>query len=163
MSQLPDYFALLRTLTGVGGVPTSAAAPLPPLLFDPAEIERKISELNTVKLWLDAQSTTITMTVQALELQRDAMTAIQSATPDAAIDRLKTELGDAAAMFDPAKWMAAVMPSSTMTAPTTATTATNATTSANTAPASDMRKPRANRAVKISTKTANAKPRKHKS
>jgi hypothetical protein len=53
-----------------------AAYPLQPLMFpvsDPAELEKKINELRTVKTWLEASVITIDLSIQAFEYQKSLL------------------------------------------------------------------------------------------
>ena len=101
-SAMPDYFELIRQMTGTGG----HAMPASNLLFDPAEIEKKIRELQTVHMWLEAQANAVAISIKALEYQRDALAAMQSTSPKS--DRTDQSAA-ASALFDPAAWMAQAM------------------------------------------------------
>jgi hypothetical protein len=46
--------------------------------MDPAEIEKRISELKTVQFWLEQNSRMITGTIQALEVQRMTLSTLKS-------------------------------------------------------------------------------------
>jgi hypothetical protein len=107
MTNPPDYFALLRQMIGAGTVANASASAQAATLFDPAEIDKKISELNTVKLWLDTQSGAITLSIQALEMQRDALRSMQSSSDVASAHAAAApvDFSAAATLFDPANWM----------------------------------------------------------
>ena len=104
------------------------APPLPPGLpsmlmptFDPQELEKRINDLKTVEHWLDMNRALLHSTIQTLEMQRNAIVALQSmarpapgaASPGAAdparsaTSSSPQSRGDAAAPpipFDPAPW-----------------------------------------------------------
>jgi hypothetical protein len=74
-----------------GAVPAGASesvfgrAPLPPGLpsmlmptFDPQELEKRINDLKTVEHWLDMNRALLHSTIQTLEMQRNAIVALQS-------------------------------------------------------------------------------------
>jgi hypothetical protein len=60
-------------------------SPLPPGLpsmlmptFDPKELEKRINDLKTVEHWLDMNRALLHSTIQTLEMQRNAIVALQS-------------------------------------------------------------------------------------
>ncbi len=64
-----------------------AAYPLQPLMFpvaDPAELEKKINELRTVKIWLEASVMTIDLSIQALEYQKSLLAPLTTSAPNQA-------------------------------------------------------------------------------
>ncbi len=105
---LPDYFELLRQMTGMSGLGQGASAP-PMGVMDPAEIEKRIRELQTVSSWLQMQVNALTLSIKALEYQRDTLNLM---------GQQKNEFGNVtaddmarfAAAFDPTQWMKNVMP-----------------------------------------------------
>jgi len=107
---LPDYFELLRQMTG--GQAASAAMPSAATLFDPIEIDKKIGELNIVHLWLSAQTNAVALSIKALEYQRDTIGAMQAAAAagaNASTNSGVIDLAQAAKLFDPALWMQQAM------------------------------------------------------
>jgi hypothetical protein len=92
---LPDYFELLRQMTG-GGASANAG-----IVFDPAEIDKKIRELEVVHMWLTAQTNAVALSIKALEFQRDTLATMQSNAGQGGNADL-TKLNQ---LFDPAAWM----------------------------------------------------------
>jgi hypothetical protein len=86
MSQTPafDFSKLVPGfdfLQKFSGTPTSGAAPsvsswVTPTL-DPKELERRIQDLKTVQFWLEQNTQGVAATIQALEVQRMTLTALQ--------------------------------------------------------------------------------------
>ena len=61
--------------------PSAAAAPFPGFAFptmNPAEIEKRISELRSVETWLALNLEMLRATIQTLEAQKTTLTAFQS-------------------------------------------------------------------------------------
>ncbi|MFN7220009.1 MAG: PhaM family polyhydroxyalkanoate granule multifunctional regulatory protein [Burkholderiales bacterium] len=81
MSKLPDYFEMLRalgTMGTMGSVAEKLAQGVPNpfshlMATDPAELDKKIQELQVVLLWLNAQVTAVELSVKTLEMQRDTL------------------------------------------------------------------------------------------
>ena len=70
-------FDFLKNL-GSGGA--AAASPTPGWVaptLDPAELDRRIQELKTVHFWLDQNTKAVSATIQALEVQRMTLSALQ--------------------------------------------------------------------------------------
>ena len=76
-TQFVPGFDFLKKL-GSGGTAASAATPawVAPTL-DPAELDRRIQELKTVHFWLDQNTKAVSATIQALEVQRMTLSALQ--------------------------------------------------------------------------------------
>ena len=76
-TQFVPGFDFLKKLGGAGAT-TSAATPgwVAPTL-DPAELDRRIQELKTVHFWLDQNTKAVSATIQALEVQRMTLNALQ--------------------------------------------------------------------------------------
>ena len=76
-TQFVPGFDFLKKL-GSGGTTASAATPgwVAPTL-DPAELDRRIQELKTVHFWLDQNTKAVSATIQALEVQRMTLSALQ--------------------------------------------------------------------------------------
>jgi hypothetical protein len=73
---LPDYFALMRGMLGQGN-PLAGY-----LTTDPAELERRVQELEVVVTWLKAQTSAVEVSIQALRVQREGLKHWQkAATP----------------------------------------------------------------------------------
>src|ERR1700756_4666570 len=65
----------------VFGRASSIPAGLPSMLmptFDPQELEKRINDLKTVEHWLDMNRALLHSTIQTLEMQRNAIVAMQS-------------------------------------------------------------------------------------
>ncbi len=106
---LPDYFELLRQMTGMGGGAAMPQGATAGTAFDPAEIDKKIRELQTVLGWLQVQANAVELSVKALEYQRDTLAAMREQNQE--FGKLTgDDLARFAAAFDPAQWMKAVMP-----------------------------------------------------
>ncbi len=105
---LPDYFELLRQMTGMSGLAGGSGEPHIGAI-DPVEIEKKIRELQTVSGWLQMQVNALTLSIKTLEYQRDTLNLME---------QKKNEFGNVtaddmarfAAAFDPAQWMKNMMP-----------------------------------------------------
>ncbi len=106
------------------GAQAALAPGLPSMMmptFDPQELDKRITDLRTVAHWLDMNRTLLQTTIQALEMQRNAIVAMQSmghppAAPGAsaaapAAPRSRSEAADApipAGQFDPSIWWGAL-------------------------------------------------------
>ncbi len=99
-------------MTGMGAaVPPGAAAGA---AFDPAEIDKKIRELQTVLGWLQVQANAVELSVKALEYQRDTLAAMREQNQE--FGKLTgDDLARFAAAFDPAQWMKQIMPGAPVT------------------------------------------------
>ena len=121
---LPDYFELLRAMTGgspaaagfaglggLGGVANNAAAAFAGIpAMDPNEIEKKIRELEVVHMWLSGQASAVDMSIKALQYQRDMLLQMGSAREAAGNAFSADDIAKYAAAFNPAAWMAQMMP-----------------------------------------------------
>ncbi len=94
---LPDYFELLRQMSGLGaGV-------------DAAGIDKKIDELRVVLVWLQVQANAAELSIKALEYQRDTLKAMHEGKEQ--LGAMGTEdMARFAAAFDPAQWLKNMMP-----------------------------------------------------
>ena len=72
-------FDFLKNMNAGSGAATSAANPawVAPTL-DPAELDKRIQELKTVHFWLDQNTKAVSATIQALEVQRMTLSALQN-------------------------------------------------------------------------------------
>ena len=77
-TQFVPGFDFLKNM-GTGGGAASAASPawVAPTL-DPAELDKRIQELKTVHFWLDQNTKAVSATIQALEVQRMTLSALQN-------------------------------------------------------------------------------------
>jgi hypothetical protein len=104
---LPDYFELLRQMSGMataggaaGATPAASAN-----IFDPVEIDKKIRDLQIVHMWLEAQTNAVALSVKALEYQRDTIATLKTAGAQTG----NVDFAQAAKLFDPAAWMQQAM------------------------------------------------------
>ena len=77
MSQAPDPFEFLKSLWAPMGLPMAGA--VAPML-NPGEVEKRIGELKLVENWLTMNLNVLRMTIQALELQKSGLEAMQGAS-----------------------------------------------------------------------------------
>jgi len=77
MSQPPDPFEFLKSLWAPMGLPMAGA--MAPML-NPSEVEKRIAELRLVENWLTMNLNVLRMTIQALELQKSGLEAMQGAS-----------------------------------------------------------------------------------
>jgi len=70
---LPGAEALFGQSPSVPGLPSMLMP-----TFDPKELEKRIGDLKTVEHWLDMNRALLHTTVQTLEMQRNAVIALQS-------------------------------------------------------------------------------------
>ena len=69
-------------LKNMGNAGAAAASPVSPSwvapTLDPAELDKRIQELKTVHFWLDQNTKAVSATIQALEVQRMTLSALQN-------------------------------------------------------------------------------------
>ena len=72
-------FDFLKNMSAGSGSAASATNPawVAPTL-DPAELDKRIQELKTVHFWLDQNTKAVSATIQALEVQRMTLSALQN-------------------------------------------------------------------------------------
>ena len=75
--QPQDPFEMFRRQWGPLGVPLPGMA-MPTL--DPAEIDKRITDLRSIEGWLNMNLNMVKFSIQGLELQRAALQAMRSAT-----------------------------------------------------------------------------------
>jgi len=88
MSQPPDPFEFLKSLWGPMGLPMAGA--MVPML-NPSEVEKRIAELKSVENWLNMNLNVLRMTIQALELQRSGLEAMQGVPAKSAKQKEQAE------------------------------------------------------------------------
>jgi len=71
------FTAGLARLQPGAASPTAAPGFVVPS-FDPQELDRRIQELKTVQAWLDVNAKMLATTIQALEVQRNTLIAVQA-------------------------------------------------------------------------------------
>jgi hypothetical protein len=70
----PDPYEMFRRLWGPLGVPLPGMA-MPTL--DPAEVEKRITDLKSVEAWLNMNLNMVKFSIQGLEVQKAALQAMQ--------------------------------------------------------------------------------------
>ena len=75
-TQFVPGFDFLKKL-GSGGAASAATPAWVAPTLDPAELDRRIQELKTVHFWLDQNTKAVSATIQALEVQRMTLNALQ--------------------------------------------------------------------------------------
>jgi hypothetical protein len=91
-----DMFDMWQKMVNPG------AYPLQSLMFpvlDPKEIEKKISELETVEHWLKANLTMLQLSIKSLDYQRSMLKGGEKARA-----AMQEEVGDGAEIPNPAMW-----------------------------------------------------------
>jgi len=73
----PDPFEMFRRLWGPLGVPVPGMA-MPTL--DPQEIDKRITELKSVELWLSMNLNMLRAAIQGLEMQKAGLEGMQGMT-----------------------------------------------------------------------------------
>ena len=71
----PDPFEMYRRLWGSLGVPIPGMA-MPTL--DPAEVDKRISDLRSVEAWLNMNLNMVKFAIQGLEVQSAALQAMRA-------------------------------------------------------------------------------------
>jgi hypothetical protein len=114
----PDYFALFQSMfapPAAMGAP-SAAAPNMFAMLDPKELEKKISELETVLSWLKATTGMVEMSIETMKYQQSVLTSFAAATaPKPAVADPTTtppnmeDLAKMAGAMNPAMWALSMM------------------------------------------------------
>jgi hypothetical protein len=125
---LPDYFELLRAMTGgapaaggfagLGSMPGFGANPgaafgLPAM--DPEELDKKIREFEVVLMWLRGQAGAVELSIKTMEYQRDTLRQMGEARESAGNAFSSDDMAKYAAAFNPGAWMAQMMPTDSAT------------------------------------------------
>ncbi|HET7200059.1 MAG TPA: PhaM family polyhydroxyalkanoate granule multifunctional regulatory protein [Burkholderiales bacterium] len=76
MSQPPDPFEFLKNLWGPMGLPLAGLSASTAAM---GEVDRRIAELKSVENWLNTNLNVLRMTIQALEMQKASLAAMQGA------------------------------------------------------------------------------------
>jgi hypothetical protein len=98
---LQDPFEFLKKLWSPMGLPMpGVVAPL----FDPKEIDKRISDLRSVENWLAMNLNVLRMTIQGLEMQRATLNAFQAMPPPDPAAAAKLDPAAAAASAAEAWW-----------------------------------------------------------
>ena len=106
---IPDYFALFQSMLNPAAANAGAAAPSMFAMLDPKEIERKISELETVLTWLKGTVGMVEMSLQTLKYQQSMLASMGDASKNVQADASATApsleaLAKSAAAINPAMW-----------------------------------------------------------
>ena len=106
---IPDYFALFQSMLNPAAANAGAAAPSMFAMLDPKEIERKISELETVLTWLKGTVGMVEMSLQTLKYQQSMLASMGDASKNVQADASATApsfeaLAKSAAAVNPAMW-----------------------------------------------------------
>jgi hypothetical protein len=105
---IPDYFALFQSMLNPAAA-NPAAAPSMFAMLDPKEIERKISELETVLTWLKGTVGMVELSLQTLKYQQSVLASLGEASKNAQTDaggagpNLEA-LAKSASAMNPALW-----------------------------------------------------------
>ncbi len=108
----PNYFEMLQGFLQPFAQSGGSAMPNFPIL-DPKELEKKIAEMETVLLWLKAQTGVVELSVETMKVQLTWLKEWQSKTADSG--STGSNIGadvhaKFAEAFDPAKWAWNQMP-----------------------------------------------------
>ena len=99
-----DFLKQFAAAGGAAGMPQAAQWVTPTL--DPKELEKRIQELKSVQFWLDQNAKALSATIQALEVQRMTLEALQGMNLGVA-DVAKAMQGQdtsSSTMVDPMQW-----------------------------------------------------------
>ncbi|MCA2998110.1 MAG: hypothetical protein ING75_05845 [Rhodocyclaceae bacterium] len=121
---LPDYFELLRVMTGGapapgglaghGGMPGFGANPGAAFglaVMDAEELDKKINEFGVVLMWLRGQAAAVEWSIKTMEYQRDTLRKVSQAGESAGNAFSGEDMAKYVAAFNPGAWMAQMMPS----------------------------------------------------
>jgi hypothetical protein len=103
---MPDYFALFQSMFSPSS-PAPSAAPNLFAMLDPKELERKISEMETVLAWLKTTTGMLETSLQAMRYQQSVLASLSrsSEQPAAAAPAPDMqELTKFADAMNPALW-----------------------------------------------------------
>lgn len=127
---LPDYFELLRVMTGgapapgglagQGGMPGFGASPGAAFglaVMDAEQLEKKINEFGVVLMWLRGQAAAVEWSIKTMEYQRDALRQMGEARESMGNAFSSDDMAKYAAAFNPSAWMAQMMPTESRSGP----------------------------------------------
>lgn len=80
---IPDYFALFQSMLNPAAANPGAAAPSMFAMLDPKEVDRKISELETVLTWLKGTVGMVELSLQTLKYQQSVLASMGEASRSA--------------------------------------------------------------------------------
>ena len=106
---IPDYFALFQSMLNPAAANPGAAAPSMFAMLDPKEVEKKISELETVLTWLKGSVGMVEISLQTLKYQQSVLATFGEASKSVQADATATApnleaLAKSAAANNPAMW-----------------------------------------------------------
>lgn len=106
---IPDYFALFQSMLNPAAANPGAAAPSMFAMLDPKEIERKISELETVLTWLRGTVGMVELSLQTLKYQQSVLASFGDVSKSAQVDATAAApgleaLAKSGAAINPAMW-----------------------------------------------------------
>ena len=106
---IPDYFALFQSMLNPAAANPGAAAPSMFAMLDPKEIQRKISELETVLTWLKGTVGMVELSLQTLKYQQSVLASFGDASKNAQADATVAApnleaLAKSGAAMNPAMW-----------------------------------------------------------
>ncbi len=77
---IPDYFALFQSMLNPAAANPGVAAPSMFAMLDPKEVDRKISELETVLTWLKGTVGMVELSLQTLKYQQSMLASMGEAS-----------------------------------------------------------------------------------
>ena len=112
---IPDYFALFQSMLNPAAANPGAAAPSMFAMLDPQEIERKISELETVLTWLKGTVGMVELSLQTLKYQQSVLASFGDASKNAHLAATASApnleaLAKSGTAMNPAMWAWNMMP-----------------------------------------------------
>jgi peptidoglycan hydrolase CwlO-like protein len=103
---LPDYFAMFQSMFAPAANAQQQAAANPFAMLDPKELERKISETETVLAWLKGTTGMIEMSLQTMRYQQSLLASFADnrKQSESAAQPNMEELAKMAGAMNPAMW-----------------------------------------------------------
>lgn len=101
-----DFLKQFAAAGGPAGMPQAAQWVTPTL--DPKELEKRIQELKSVQFWLDQNAKALSATIQALEVQRMTLEALQGMNLGAADVAAAMQGHGNTSPVDPMQWWSAI-------------------------------------------------------
>ena len=134
-SPIPDYFAIFQSMLNPAGIIPGVAAPSMFAMLDPKEVERKISELETVLTWLKGTVGMVELSLQTLKYQQTVLSSMGDASKSAQAGATAASsdleaLAKGSAAINPAKWAWNMMQQQAVPASSKSTLTTKKKTSA---------------------------------
>lgn len=106
---IPDYFAMFQSMLNPAAANPGASAPSMFAMLDPKEVEKKISELETVLTWLKGTVGMVEISLQTLKYQQSVLATMGEASKSVQADTTAAApnleaLAKSAAANNPAMW-----------------------------------------------------------